>query len=164
MTTLRTANRGYNENDPDYLKRRWGGRWQEHIVPNPDGLDHANAIADIAPEAEHATPPECRGPNSRALKFHIASACSGYATPPTSAELYDAFHTATPTPRSEMLIRMWMNEASENDFFDAWREGCYSWRDIAQACHRHGVLNAKNAPMIRRFAFPKEFTKTGIRQ
>ena len=99
------------------------------------------------------------GPNSRALKFHIASACSGYATPPTSAELYDAFHTATPTPRSEMLIRMWMNEASENDFFDAWREGCYSWRDIAQACHRHGVLDAKNAPMIRRFAFPKGFTK-----
>lgn len=139
---------------PDYFKIRWGPAWREHVVPDPATIEAASSIADLVPEAAGDTPPDGRGPRSRALAFHIASACSGYAAPPTPAELHAAFHTTTPTTRTEMLVRMWMDEASPRDFFDGWLEHCYSWRELAAACHRHGVTNAMNAPILNRFAPP----------
>ena len=139
-------------NDPEFLAVRWGPEWRVHLVPEPDNLDERNGIADLVPGAETDTPPEARGPASKALAFHIASACSGYARPPTPRELYESFHTEAPTARSEALLRMWMDEASPNDFFDAWHEHCYTWRELAAACRRHGILNAKNARTLNMFA------------
>ena len=143
---------GASGDSPEYLQVRWGPAWREHIVPDPATIDAASSIADLVPEAAGDTPPDGRGPRSQALAFHIASACSGYAAAPRPAELHAAFHTTTPTARTAMLVRMWMDEASPKDFFDAWLEHCYSWREIAAACHRHGVTNGMNAPLLNRFA------------
>ena len=137
---------------PEYFRIRWGPAWREHVVPDPTTIDPASSIADLVPEAAGDTPPDERGTRSRALAFHIASACSGYAAQPTPAELHASFHTTTPTTRTEMLVRMWMDEASPKDFFDAWLEHCYTWRELAAACHRHGVTNAMNSPLLNRFA------------
>ena len=144
----------YDPNSPEYFKIRWGPAWREHVVPDSETIDAASSIRDLAPEAADDTPPAGRGPRSRALAFHIASACSGYAVQPTPTELHAAFHTTTPSTRTEMLLRMWMDEASSKDFFDAWLDHCYSWRELAAACHRHGVTNAKNAPLLNRFGPP----------
>ena len=139
---------------PDYFRIRWGPTWRDHVVPDPETIDAASSSRDLAPEAADHAPPECRGPGSPALSSHIASACSGYAVQPTPAELHAAFHTTTPTARTEMLVRTWMDEASPKNFFDAWLDGCYSWRELAAACRRHGVTNAGNAPFLHRFGPP----------
>lgn len=139
---------------PEYFKIRWGRDWRKHVIPDAETIDPASSIADIVPEAADDTPPDERGPHSPALAFHIASRCAGYAEQPSPAELYAAFHATTPTARTGMLIRTWMDEASDDDFFDAWMNHCYSWRELAMACRRHGVTNAKNAPTLNRFAPP----------
>ena len=134
-----------SEDHPAVLRIRYGPDWRNHLVPHPDEFDVESGIGDLAPGAGHDTPPEGRGPNSDALLFRISSSCSGHGRPPSPEELYRAFHTTEPTPRTEALVRMWMNEASENEFMDAWIDHCYTWREIAAACHRHGIKHGINA-------------------
>ena len=142
----------YDPDSPEYFKIRWGPAWREHVVPDPETIDHASSVHDMVPEAAEDTPREARGARSRALAFYIASACSGYAARPTPAELHAAFHTTKPTIRTGMLVRVWMDEASSTDFLDAWIDHCYSWRELAAACRRHSVTNAKNAAILNAWA------------
>ena len=137
---------------PEYLAIQYGPDWRNHLVPDPETIDPASSLPEMVKEAANDTPPEERGPNSRALVFHISSRCAGEANRPTAAELYEAFHTKTPTDRTRDLVLMWMNEASKTDFLDAWFHHCYSWREIATACKRHGITNGANVAIIRRFA------------
>ena len=137
-----------HEDDPEILRVMYERNWREHLVPHPEAFDEKTGIGDLAPGAEHDTPPEGRGPNSKTLRFRISSSYSGHGQPPTPEELYQAFHTTDPTPRTGALIRMWMNEASENDFIDAWIEHCYTWRELAAACHRHGITHGMNASIM----------------
>ena len=44
---------------------------------------------------------------------------------------------------------MWMSEATANEMIDAWRDHCYTWRELAEACRRHGIVDAVNAPVMR---------------
>lgn len=137
-----------DEDDPEVLRLRYGRDWRSHLVPHPDQFDEKTAIGDLAPGAEDDTPPEGRGPNSRTFRFRISSSCSGHGRPPTPEELYRAFHTKDPTARTGALVRMWMNEASGNDVLDAWRDHCYTWRELAAACHRHGIRHGENAAIM----------------
>ena len=56
--------------------------------------------------------------------------------PPTAAELYAAFHTREPSPRTDFLVLTWMSEATANEMIDAWRTTAIhggSWRRPAAA-------------------------------
>lgn len=139
-----------DRNDSEFLQLKYGRQWRSHLVPSPDSMDEATGIGDLAPGAENDTPPERRAAQSTALVFRISSSCAGHAQPPTPTELHDAFHTETPTTRSRALLRMWMTEASANDVIDAWRDHCYTWRELTVACHRHGIRHAVNAPILNR--------------
>ena len=136
--------------DPETLEIIYGEAWRDHLVPDPEEFAERTAIGDLAPGAENDTPPNKRGPNSDALLFHISSAYAGHPEPPSPEEIYRAFHTPTPTRRTRALIRAWMNDALETDFFDAWRDHCYTWRELAAACRRHGINHGINAPAMNR--------------
>ena len=149
-TDRNTRSGGNDETDVEILRLKYGKDWNEHVVPHPDAFEKATGIGDLAPGAENDTPPERRRAKSRTLLFRISSSCAGHGQPPTPAELYDAFHTKEPTARSSALLRMWMTEASSNEVIDAWRDHCYTWRELAAACHRHGITDAENAPIMNR--------------
>lgn len=131
------------------LRIKYGPDWREYLVPHPDEFDEASGIADLAPGAEDDTPPDRRGPNSLTLTTRIRSSCAGHPDPPTAAELHAAFHTREPSPRTDFLVLMWMSQATANEMIDAWRDHCYTWRELAEACRRHGIADAVNAPVMR---------------
>ena len=37
-----------------------------------------------------------------------------------------------------MLLGVWMDEATAEEAFDAWRDNVYTWRQLAEACRRTG--------------------------
>ena len=139
------------ETPEDFLEAKYGRRWREHLVPDPLAYSKKSGIADMAPGAEEWTPPEFRAGASRTLGHRIVSSCAGRANRPTTLELYEAFHTETPTDRSTSLLLMWMNEGSQHDLIDAWRDHCYTWRELAAACRRHGLMEAVAAPTLHWF-------------
>ena len=94
--------------DRDILELTYGRTWTDHIVPKPTAFSKRSAIGDMAPGAENDVPPDGRREHSGALGRRIASSCAGWAAPPTARELYDSFHTQTPTTRSQTILRMWM--------------------------------------------------------
>ena len=136
--------------DRDILELTFGRTWTNHVVPRPTAFSKRSAIGDMAPGAENDAPPDRRREYSSALGRRIASSCAGWAAPPTARELYDSFHTRTPTTRSQTILRMWMTEASTNDVVEAWIDHCYSWRELAEACERHFIYAAENAKILNR--------------
>ena len=129
---------------------KYGRRWRDHVVPEPKNIPAESGIGDLAPGARNDTPPGLRREKSRALARRIASSCAGHAQPPSPPELYQAFHTATPTERGAAVLRMWMTEASKEELIDAWIDHCYTWRELAAACRRHGIRDAVNADIVTR--------------
>lgn len=136
--------------DRGILELTYGRAWKNHVVPKPTAFSKRSAIGDMAPGAANDVRPDERRENSSALGRRIASSCAGWAAPPTGRELYDSFHTPTPTTRSQTILRMWMTEASTNDVIGAWIDHCYSWRELAEACERHFIYAAENAKILNR--------------
>ena len=134
----------------EMLALKYGPNWRQHVVPKPETFPTKSGIGDFAPGAQNDTPPERRGPQSRALACRIASSCAGHGSPPTPRELYKAIHTNRPTVRSAAVLRMWMTEAATDELIDAWRDHCYTWRELAEACRRHFIHDAINADIMNR--------------
>lgn len=92
---------------------------------------------ELAPTglAEWVQPDHLRrtGRESSTLHRVFLSNCSGYRTPPQGAELYEAMRRAVPTNRDRDVMRAWVVEATERDWFLAWTERAYSWRMLARA-------------------------------
>ena len=106
------------------------------------------------------------GCKSTTVEAVFGSRCCGYKTPPTGRELYEAMRRMRPTTRDKTVLRAWLMEASERDWFLAWSEQVYSWRMLANAikqtkCARWDQIRrlnrlAKRPELVDRDAFPAE--------
>ena len=68
----------------------------------------------------------------------LLSNCAGYKDPPRGDELYDAMRRRTPTRRDLEVMRAWVVEATEREWFLAWTEQAYSWRMLTRAVELSG--------------------------
>ena len=82
---------------------------------------------------------EAEARRSPAVAGRLASSCCGWTLPhPTAEDFYEAVRAERPTAEQEMLLGVWMDEASAEEAFDAWRDNAYTWRELAEACRRTG--------------------------
>ena len=92
---------------------------------------------EIAPDglADWVQPHHLRrtGHESSTMHSVLLSNCAGYKNPPRGEELYDAMRRPTPTKRDLEVMRAWVVEATEREWFLAWTEQAYSWRMLARA-------------------------------
>ena len=73
------------------------------------------------------------GRESSTMRAVFLSNCAGYKRPPQDGELYDAMRRPVPTARDLEVMRAWVVEATERQWFLAWTEQAYSWRMLARA-------------------------------
>ena len=123
---------------------------------------------ELAPDglAEWVQPHHTRttGRESSTTRIVLLSNCAGYKDPPTADELYDAMRRTTPTKRDLEVMRAWVVEATEREWFLAWTEQAYTWRMLARAVALTGWpqwgrirrLNtfAKNMSVVPRDSLP----------
>ena len=69
------------------------------------------------------------------MEWRIARSCCGLGRPPTTEELYLAFHTDAPDQRQKSIIYMWGTEATFTELFEAWAQRAYTFRGLARALH-----------------------------
>ena len=92
------------------------------------------------------------GAASRAVRVRLASSCNGWARKPSSEEFYEAIRATTPTRRQVAIIHTWIREGEREELLEAWAEGAYSWRELAQAIHRAGLERAPRCKDINGMA------------
>ena len=97
---------------------------------------------ELAPDglAQWVQPHHLRRTGRESSTMHgvLLSNCAGYKDPPRGDELYDAMRRRTPTRRDLEVMRAWVVEATEREWFLAWTEQAYSWRMLARAVELSG--------------------------
>ena len=78
------------------------------------------------------------GSESRALDAVVQSRCRGWAEPPTTRELYEAFGTQEPTKRELALLDTWFREATVGQLTQARVQRAYTDRQLVRALHAIG--------------------------
>ena len=111
----------------------------------PEVLAPAEAFDDWSPDEQFRRKwhprhdPTQVGPASRAVNRRLRSSTAGWVERPTSKEFYDAVRAKEPTSRQAAIVHTWLQEADREDMIEAWAEGAYTWRGLAQAIHRAGL-------------------------
>ena len=116
---------------PDYF--------DDDLASNNAYTDEVTGATDLANQR--------RGRESRALLDVVNGSCQGWRTPPTGAELYDAFRATAPTTRQLALIRTWFVECELLQLVEAWTQQAYTARQLVAAIHRAG-LNETELPHL----------------
>ena len=80
--------------------------------------------------------------------------CTAWRTVPTAENLYQAIHEPRNTAEETALLLVWFHEADTAEQLYAQLEGAYSWRTLAAALHRTGLIHGEGARRINRFATP----------
>ena len=133
------------------VKRRDRDAEPEVLAP-PEAFDDRRPDNAFRKRWHPRHDPSQIGPASRAVRGRLASSCSGWVTKPTSQEFYDAIRANTPTEREVAIIHTWISEGQREEFIEAWAEGAYSWRQLAQAIHRAGLERAPRCKDINGLA------------
>ena len=115
--------------DPDYVAELDGAWDVPRLLPARFFDDRRCEPAKTEAEARR----------SLAVAGRLASSCCGWTLPhPTADDFYEAVRAEKPTTEQEMLLGVWMDEATAEEAFDAWRDNVYTWRQLAEACRRTG--------------------------
>ncbi|MCY4511742.1 MAG: hypothetical protein OXG35_32970, partial [Acidobacteria bacterium] len=118
------------EPTPGKYSRLLPQRFFDHRYHDPD---HDEAVSRQSPT----------------VKFRLTSSCAGWPPPhPTSNEFYDAVRADNPTPRQQMLIGLWRDEATWDEIWKGWRDNVYTWAMLARAFRRSGRERAPNYPSV----------------
>ena len=80
--------------------------------------------------------------------------CTEWPAVPTARNLHQAIHQPRHTADETALLLIWFHEADTAEQLYAQLEGAYSWRTLATALHRVGLIHGEGARRINRFATP----------
>ena len=117
----------------------------------PDEYSTADDLAAVHLDAD----PNATGPHSQTIRGLLGGACAGWPVRPTSVELYDALRADNPTNRQRSIATVLINEASFEDLVNAHTEGAFTWRQLARAARRQGVVPPLRIRLINAFAKPQ---------
>ena len=117
----------------------------------PDEYSTADDLAAVHLDAD----PNATGPHSQTIRGLLGGACAGWPVRPTSVELYDALRADNPTNRQRSIANVLINEASFEDLVNAHTEGAFTWRQLARAARRQGVVPPLRIRLINAFAKPQ---------
>ena len=95
-----------------------------------------------------------KGLSSKVLRMRMASSTAGWRNPSSGEELYHAIHALEPTARQTAVVRSWEAEVDDFEIFEAYLDQAYSFRVLAAALHRSGLVRCKSAAFLNKFALP----------
>lgn len=112
---------------------------------------HARTPALLRPE--EATDTYCEtaawhrpagyGPDSISVGGRLASSTAGWERPPTGAEFHEAAQQRAPNARQRAILRVFLTEATEDEWIQAWTERAFTWRAILR--HAHAIARVPDA-------------------
>ena len=112
---------------------------------------HARTPALLQPE--EATDSYCEtvvwhrpagyGPESMAVGGRLATSTAGWERPPTAAEFHEAVREKAPNARQRAILRVFLTEATEDEWIQGWAERAFTWRAILR--HAHAIARVPDA-------------------
>ena len=134
-------------------RRRHAAAARPTLAPTdafPDQYATPDDLAAVRLDAD----PDATGPNSQTIRGLLGGACAGWPVRPTSVELYHALRADNPTRRQRSIATVLINEASFEELVNAHTEGAFTWRQLARAARRQGVVPPLRIRQINAFATP----------
>ena len=78
--------------------------------------------------------------------------CTEWRQVPTAQAFHRAVHEPSGTPDETAMLLVWYHEASIAEQLYAYLENAYTWRTLATALHRVGLVHGEGARQLNRFA------------
>ena len=100
----------------------------------------------------HVVPDRETGPNSRTVTSRLRMSCTTWENVPTARDMYNAIHNPKDTDQELGMLFVWFHEADMSEQMYAYLEGAYTWRSLAAALHRNGLIHGEGARRVNRFA------------
>ena len=135
------------------LRRRDRDAYPDVLAP-PDVFTDEVSDRDERRRCGHEVPDAETGPDSRTVTSRLRMSCTEWPTVPTARDLHRAIHQPRYTADETALLLIWFHEADTAEQLYAQLEGAYSWRTLAVALHRVGLVHGEGARRINRFATP----------
>lgn len=135
------------------LRRRDRDAYPDVLGP-PDVFADEVSDRDERRRCSHEVPDDETGPDSRTVTSRLRMSCTEWPKAPTARDLHQAIHHPRQTTDETALLLIWFHEADTAEQLYAQLEGAYSWRTLATALHRVGLIHGEGARRINRFATP----------
>ena len=132
----------------------WVDREEARRQLEDDPRANAGLLAEERFDDEYAPDDETadrgRGRESSTIRSLLAGACAGWREPPDSAEFYEAMRATEPTKRQRTIAAVLIAEATPNDILLGYRQGAFTWRQLARMMHRRGLYSGHLASYVNR--------------
>ena len=125
---------------------------EEDTLPADVPLTHPDAFSDSYNDPGTAVPEDERGRRSKTIRALLARCCSGWPEPPSSEEFFAAMIAKPGSARQRSIVSVLPTEGRHQDRILAFREGAFTWRQLATAMHHTGPYGPACNRLVNQYA------------